>query len=108
MPGVAGDRTIVQVGELYTANPADCWLKTDFVDEDTRQPNHVFVPALYTDNEHLPNNYKQTLEGAGPKATAQVPPRAGSTAETSPRALFDQYCVTCHNRRTDHRAPHLR
>ena len=50
--------------ELYTANPADCWLKTDFVDEDTRQPGHVFVPALYTDNPHLPDNYAQTLESA--------------------------------------------
>ena len=50
--------------ELYTANPADCWLKTDFVDEDTRQPGHMFVPALYTDNPHLPDNYAQTLEAA--------------------------------------------
>jgi phage terminase large subunit len=50
--------------ELYTANPADCWLKTDFVDEGTRQPGHVFVPALYTDNPHLPDNYAQTLESA--------------------------------------------
>lgn len=50
--------------ELYTANPADCWLKTDFVDEDSRRPGHVFVPALYTDNPHLPDNYAQTLESA--------------------------------------------
>lgn len=50
--------------ELYTANPADCWLKTDFVDKPTRRPNHFFVPALYTDNPHLPDNYSDTLESA--------------------------------------------
>ena len=48
--------------ELYTANPADCWLKEDFID--SPQPDHVFVPALYTDNPHLPTNYKETLESA--------------------------------------------
>ena len=48
--------------ELYTANPGDNWLKQDFID--TPQPNHHFVPALYTDNPHLPTNYKETLESA--------------------------------------------
>jgi hypothetical protein len=48
--------------ELYTANPADCWLKEDFID--SPRPDHVFVPALYTDNPHLPTNYRQTLEAA--------------------------------------------
>lgn len=48
--------------QLYTANPADCWLKTDFIDDPL--PDHHFVPALYTDNPHLPTNYKTTLETA--------------------------------------------
>lgn len=48
--------------ELYTANPADCWLKHDFID--APRPGHVFVPALYTDNPHLPDNYRETLEAA--------------------------------------------
>lgn len=48
--------------ELYTANPADCWLKHDFIDNP--RPGHVFVPSLYTDNPHLPDNYRETLEAA--------------------------------------------
>lgn len=48
--------------ELYTANPADCWLKEDFIDQP--RPRHYFVPALYTDNPHLPRNYQETLESA--------------------------------------------
>lgn len=46
--------------ELYTANPADCWLKTDFIDN--QLPHHKFIPALYTDNPHLPSNYQHRLE----------------------------------------------
>ena len=48
--------------QLYTANPADCWLKEDFID--APKPGRVFVPALYTDNPHLPENYGATLEDA--------------------------------------------
>ena len=48
--------------ELYTANPSDCWLKEDFID--APRPGHMFVPAMYTDNPHLPDNYRQTLESA--------------------------------------------
>lgn len=48
--------------ELYTANPADCWLKNDFID--SRLPGHYFVPALYTDNPHLPTTYRNRLETA--------------------------------------------
>jgi hypothetical protein len=48
--------------QLYTANPADCWLKEDFIDK--QLPGHHFVPALYTDNPHLPDNYGDTLEEA--------------------------------------------
>lgn len=46
--------------ELYTANPADCWLKNDFIDN--KLANHSFIPALYTDNPHLPSNYRERLE----------------------------------------------
>lgn len=48
--------------ELYTANPADCWLKTDFIDNPT--DSHCYVPALPTDNPHLPNDYIATLNEA--------------------------------------------
>jgi hypothetical protein len=48
--------------ELYTANPADCWLKEDFVDH--KLPKHVYIPALPSDNPHLPDNYIETLEAA--------------------------------------------
>lgn len=48
--------------QLYTANPADCWLKEDFIDN--RRKGYVYIPALYTDNPHLPTNYRTTLENA--------------------------------------------
>jgi hypothetical protein len=48
--------------QLYTANPADCWLKEDFID--AALPHHLFIPALYTDNPHLPANYGETLDAA--------------------------------------------
>lgn len=45
--------------ELYTANPAECWLKEDFILQN--RTNGVFIPALPDDNPYLPDNYKQTL-----------------------------------------------
>lgn len=45
--------------ELYTANPAECWLKDDFLLDGRK--NGIFVPALPDDNPYLPVNYKQTL-----------------------------------------------
>lgn len=48
--------------ELYTANPSDCWLKEDYVDK--VQDGNVYVPALPSDNPHLPDNYIKTLESA--------------------------------------------
>ncbi len=48
--------------QLYTTNPADCWLKEDFIDN--KAPGKHFVPALYTDNPYLPENYAQTLDNA--------------------------------------------
>jgi len=47
---------------LLTANPRNCWLKTDFIDRPG--PGRVFVPALHSDNPHLPKSYVRTLEAA--------------------------------------------
>lgn len=48
--------------QLYTANPADCWLKEDFIDNP--HPGKFFIPALHTDNPHLPDSYAETLRNA--------------------------------------------
>ena len=45
---------------FYTANPAECWLKEDFIRG--RLPGGIFVPALPTDNKHLPDGYIARLE----------------------------------------------
>ncbi len=45
--------------ELYTANPAECWLKEDFILGN--KPNSIFIPALPDDNPYLPKEYKQRL-----------------------------------------------
>jgi hypothetical protein len=48
--------------ELYTANPRQCWLKSDFI---TNCPDNAkFVSALPSDNPHLPDSYIQTLKDA--------------------------------------------
>lgn len=46
--------------EIYTANPADCWLKEDFID--SKRPGHHYVPALPSDNPHLPESYIPRLK----------------------------------------------
>jgi hypothetical protein len=48
--------------QLYTANPADCWLKEDFIDN--LQPRCHYIPALYTENPHLPSSYGDILTQA--------------------------------------------
>lgn len=48
--------------ELYTSNPGDCWLKQDFITNQLK--GHYFIPALYTDNPHLPSNYRERMETA--------------------------------------------
>lgn len=48
--------------QLFTANPAECWLKEDFIDN--QRPGYYFVPALHSDNPHLPDNYATTLTNA--------------------------------------------
>ena len=47
--------------QLYTANPAECWLKQDFILSGHRG---VYIKALYSDNPHLPLGYAKTLESA--------------------------------------------
>jgi hypothetical protein len=48
--------------ELYTANPRQCWLKDDFINNP--KDNARFVPALPSDNPYLPDSYVQTLTEA--------------------------------------------
>lgn len=48
--------------ELYTANPAQCWLKDEFIDQ--TRAGRRFVQALPKDNEHLPEDYLDTLRSA--------------------------------------------
>jgi len=48
--------------QLYTANPAECWLKEDFI-LGSREGS-IFIPALPDDNWFLPPGYKETLRNA--------------------------------------------
>lgn len=45
---------------LYTANPAECWLKEDFITNPRLK--FYYIPALPSDNPYLPGNYLQTLD----------------------------------------------
>jgi len=47
---------------LFTCNPANCWLKDEFVDR--LDPGNVFKPALWRDNPHLPPGYAESLRRA--------------------------------------------
>jgi len=47
---------------LFTANPAKCWLKDEFIT--SPRENYRFIQALPSDNPHLPNSYIQTLKDA--------------------------------------------
>lgn len=47
---------------LYTANPKECWLKSDFVYG--KRKDAVYIPALPSDNPHLPIDYVDTLKKA--------------------------------------------
>lgn len=44
---------------LFTANPANCWLKHDFIEDP--HPTHQFVQALPADNPFLPEGYIEEL-----------------------------------------------
>lgn len=45
---------------LFTANPAQCWLKDEFLDAPIA--SRRFVQALPADNPHLPDSYLETLK----------------------------------------------
>lgn len=45
---------------LLASNPDPGWLKVRFID--THRPNHIFIPALPTDNPHLPADYVGRLK----------------------------------------------
>jgi hypothetical protein len=47
---------------LWTANPAQCFLKDDFID--STEDHFTYIPALPTDNPHLPADYIETLTRA--------------------------------------------
>jgi len=46
--------------EVYTANPADCWLKDQFVLGHNKR--FVFLPSLPSDNSFLPPDYVSNME----------------------------------------------
>lgn len=48
--------------KLYTANPAECWLKEDFITNP--KSSSYYIPALPSDNPHLPDDYNKTLQDA--------------------------------------------
>lgn len=47
---------------LYTANPAQCYLKDEFILHP--KPNFKFIQALPSDNPHLPDDYIEVLQDA--------------------------------------------
>jgi hypothetical protein len=48
--------------KLWTANPAQCWLKKEFVkNPDGKKEGLFFLPALPADNPYLPKFYTKTL-----------------------------------------------
>ena len=62
LKGPEGKALKIPFKELYTANPRQCWLKDDFIISPTK--NSRYIPALPTDNPHLPGDYLQTLVDA--------------------------------------------
>ncbi len=56
--------TVVPVKGLLTANPAQCWLKDEFITAPPANGSLVFVQALPSDNPKLPPSYFHQLETA--------------------------------------------
>jgi len=48
--------------KLFTANPANCWLKDEFVLGN--DPSKIFIPALPKENPYLPESYMASLREA--------------------------------------------
>lgn len=46
---------------LLATNPAECWIKYDFVEEKTRKDGYCFIRALPSDNPELPEDYVEQL-----------------------------------------------
>jgi hypothetical protein len=55
-------RGIIPRKALFTANPAPCWLRDEFIT--SPRPDQRFVPALCTDNPFLGREYVETLKAA--------------------------------------------
>lgn len=49
---------------LLTANPAQCWLKQEYVKCPPGQNGNYFIPALPSDNPYLPPTYMTTLRNS--------------------------------------------
>ena len=47
---------------IFTANPANCWLKDEFVLKN--DPKKIFIPALPAENPYLPASYMDSLREA--------------------------------------------
>jgi len=47
---------------LYTANPAEGHIKEDYYRG--KRKGSIYIPALYTDNPHLPKDYEERLDSA--------------------------------------------
>ncbi|MAH48730.1 hypothetical protein CMI37_23085 [Candidatus Pacearchaeota archaeon] len=82
---------------LYTANPAQCWLKEEFVDQSN--PHQRFVRALPGDNKWTGEEYVQVLE----KALAHRPDllrayRDGdwTAFEGDDQLILSKYIVDCY------------
>lgn len=48
--------------ELFTANPANCWLKDEFVL--SNDPKKIYIPALPAENPNLPDTYMESIREA--------------------------------------------
>jgi hypothetical protein len=56
------DGTFPSFQVRLTANPAQCWLKDEFIGQ--AKPNFKFIPALPSDNPFLPSTYVENLREA--------------------------------------------
>lgn len=89
--------------ELYTANPRQCWLKNDFILNPKESVR--FIPALPTDNPHLPDGYIQTLEdafGHRPELLRAYRDGDWSAIEDAEQVIMDVWLDTALHRRGDY------
>jgi len=81
--------------EVYTANPRQCWLRDEFIIENKR--GNVFVPALPSDNPHLPDDYEKTLIdafGYRPDLLAAYLYGDWSKIEDAAQVILDKWIVS--------------